>query len=648
MKLYVDFETYSDTDVAKVGAFRYAEHPSTDILCMAYAFDDLPVHLWRRGDYLPEDVRNYIELGGELVAHNAEFEWAIWQQVGLLKLGWPALVIQQLRDTAAMLSAAAYPRGLDNGAKALGIIGKDKSGKNTMLKLSKPRKATTADRSPRYTEAIHPAEFDQMYRYCIRDVETMRNIDRAIPDLTAGELRTYQDTLVCNATGVPLDSASVKAALKYIQGHTTQLNQVFKGLTGGILPSQRNKLLDWFLKNGVMIPNLQSDTVAEWSQRRELPEMTRKALLIRHEINKSSTKKYKRMLDMICTDGTVKGNLVYHGAATGRFNGVGVQFLNLPRGNGCNTDTILEALHQGALGLLYEDPMDALKTAVRSVICAPTDQIFTVGDFKQIETRVLNWLAEQQDVLDEFKRGLDPYKVMAATLYHAVYDRIEPSQRQFGKAMVLGCGFGQGADSFQGYCNQNGIEATEGQAKDAVAAYRSKHDKVVSLWHEVGKAAMSAVRHPGQAYRIRKLVVRVNQRGALEMRIPSGRVLSWQKIHIAKVAPPWDETREIDGLFYWGVNPVTKQWDQRKTYGGDLVQSATQGLSRDILIEAWRAVTHAQHTVVGMIHDELIGLGERGRTELQSFLDLMCVKPAWADDNLLIEADGYQALRYRK
>ena len=38
--LHIDFETYSEIDLTEVGAYRYAEHTSTEPLCLAYARDD--------------------------------------------------------------------------------------------------------------------------------------------------------------------------------------------------------------------------------------------------------------------------------------------------------------------------------------------------------------------------------------------------------------------------------------------------------------------------------------------------------------------------------------------------------------------------------------------------------------------------------
>jgi len=44
--LYLDLETRSDVDLIFHGLRRYAEDPGTEVICMAYAFDDGPIEFW--------------------------------------------------------------------------------------------------------------------------------------------------------------------------------------------------------------------------------------------------------------------------------------------------------------------------------------------------------------------------------------------------------------------------------------------------------------------------------------------------------------------------------------------------------------------------------------------------------------------------
>ena len=46
MILTIDFETRSACDLRKSGAYRYAQDPSTDVMCLAFKPDDEPTRLW--------------------------------------------------------------------------------------------------------------------------------------------------------------------------------------------------------------------------------------------------------------------------------------------------------------------------------------------------------------------------------------------------------------------------------------------------------------------------------------------------------------------------------------------------------------------------------------------------------------------------
>ncbi len=43
--LSIDVETYCELDIKNVGAYKYCEHPSFEILLFAYAFNDEPVQI---------------------------------------------------------------------------------------------------------------------------------------------------------------------------------------------------------------------------------------------------------------------------------------------------------------------------------------------------------------------------------------------------------------------------------------------------------------------------------------------------------------------------------------------------------------------------------------------------------------------------
>lgn len=91
--LILDYETRSEADLRKVGAYEYARHPSTVILCAAWRFGTkeslreqirkrVPPTLWspvlvEHMSTLPELIGHVRDENVTIVAHNALFEQVI-------------------------------------------------------------------------------------------------------------------------------------------------------------------------------------------------------------------------------------------------------------------------------------------------------------------------------------------------------------------------------------------------------------------------------------------------------------------------------------------------------------------------------------------------------------------------------------------
>src|SRR5690349_14790601 len=99
---HLDFETRSTVDIKKTGSYVYAQHPSTEPHCLAYAFDDGPVLLWKRGEPIPPDLENHIVFGGLVVGHNSAFERQIFNFIMGPRYGWPVPDVTQWRCTMVM------------------------------------------------------------------------------------------------------------------------------------------------------------------------------------------------------------------------------------------------------------------------------------------------------------------------------------------------------------------------------------------------------------------------------------------------------------------------------------------------------------------------------------------------------------------
>ncbi len=147
MKIYLDFETRSEVDITKSGAWVYATHPSTDILCMAFAIDDGTIIVASKDDLKNHLIDIRFQSDTLFISHYSMFEYYIWNEILAKRYGYPRIPQRQWRCTAAKVAVLALTRSLDKAAEALGMeVRKDMEGKSLMLKMCKPRKPTKAEK----------------------------------------------------------------------------------------------------------------------------------------------------------------------------------------------------------------------------------------------------------------------------------------------------------------------------------------------------------------------------------------------------------------------------------------------------------------------------------------------------------------------
>ena len=103
-----------------------------------------------------------------------------------------------------------------------------------------------------------------------------------------------------------------------------ELEEEFHELTG-LKPSQRDKVMQWCMKQGVELDNFQADYIEELLDGGLPQGDVRRALEIRRSISKASTKKLDAMARARGNDGRARWQTRYHGAVTGRNTGQGLQ-----------------------------------------------------------------------------------------------------------------------------------------------------------------------------------------------------------------------------------------------------------------------------------------------------------------------------------
>src|SRR4051812_27802890 len=99
-RIRLDFETYSDVDIKKAGAWAYSMCLQAHVLMMAWAIEDESIDIWTEYDGTEPPAWTRRPQDFTLVAHNAEFEYAIWNNVFAPRWGIPKLKAEWMSCTA--------------------------------------------------------------------------------------------------------------------------------------------------------------------------------------------------------------------------------------------------------------------------------------------------------------------------------------------------------------------------------------------------------------------------------------------------------------------------------------------------------------------------------------------------------------------
>jgi DNA polymerase len=631
----IDFETRSAVDLRKTGVYKYAADQSTDIWCMAYKApwsDDVLV--WQPGDAVDTHLEDWIMAGGLLSAWNANFERVIWNEIMVGRYQWPATKIKQWRCTMAQASAMGLPRALGQAAAVLGVEEqKDKTGAALMLRMARPRKVN-ADGS--YTWWNTKDKVDALVAYCRQDVRTELSVAETLNAMPDAERRLYQLDQRINDRGVKVDIDLIDRVSKLANDASENIDAEMKRLTNGQVKAATNAmdLTAWLRGYELNVNSVDKQTVTRMLAMDGLHPIIKQVLRLRQDGAKSSTAKYDAMVNAANADDRMRGLLMYHGAATGRWSGRLVQPQNFPRPQKKQDelDEIIAKLkadqdvsEHGAGTVLASD-------LLRSMLIADDGHRLMFADYSAIEARVLAWVAGQNDLVETFRKGGDVYKEMASAIYNVDVESVTDGQRQVGKMAILGCGYGMGGKRFAEQCATMGIKVDEDEAKRIVAVYREKNNRIAQYWRDVEQDFVDMVKGAGRV-------------GSVELPLPSGRSLTYHNPRIIQRETPWGamrDTAQVDTL-----NSVTRQWVSQIIWGGLLTENVVQATARDMMATAMMALEIKGYPVILSVHDEIICEVPDDFGSLDEMIDIMTRVPAWAQ-GCPINAEGKEGKRYRK
>lgn len=266
-------------------------------------------------------------------------------------------------------------------------------------------------------------------------------------------------------------------------------------------------------------------------------------------------------------------------------------------------------------------------SVLRKAVMAPDGDVCVVADSSNIESRILDWLAMQEDAVEVYRKadaklGPDVYCVMAEKIYQRPINKKDnPDERQMGKVAKLGLGYGMGAEKFitpVRIMAKKKIDAAFSQL--VVQAYRSAHPNVLKLWKRAD-SALAAIAN-GQ------IGLAIDPRGVVKT--CQGGILLPNQLMIKYP----DLKKDADGWSYWNGR------NREKIYGAKVVENIVQALARIVVMDQTLDINTYLPVAIS-VHDEAVGVTAEAdaKDALAYSLEAMRKSPEWGPD-LPLNSEG--------
>ena len=657
-ELSIDLETYSDVDISKCGAYKYAESDYFEILLFGVSVDNGPVVVYdlTAGDKIPTEILE--ALSDENItkwAFNASFErvclsnWLRKYHPKYFKSynseDDPVHNYLNPSSWKCTMIWSAY-MGLPLSLEAVGTVlklqdQKMKEGKELIKYFCCPCKPNKANGGRTRNLPEHaPDKWESFKSYNRRDVEVELSIKQRlskfpVPDSIWNEYHIDQEI---NDRGIMLDMDVVKNAIAFDEKSKTELMIAMQNITNLDNPNSVVQMKQWLSDNGVETESLGKKDVAGLIK--ETNGNISEALKLRLQLAKSSVKKYQAMQNSVCRDGRAHGMFQFYGAnRSGRWAGRLIQLQNLPQNHMSDLAEARELVRTGdydTMEMLYDDIPDTLSQLIRTAFIARPGYKFIVSDYSAIEARVLAHLAGEAWRSKVFAEGKDIYCASASQMFGVPVEKhgVNSHLRQKGKIAELALGYGGSVGALK---SMGALEMglSEEELQPLVDSWRNSNPMITAFWWDVDRAIKTTI-----TQRIQTEVrgIRFFYKSAmLFIKLPSGRLLSYVKPRIG------ENQYGGESVTYEGVGS-TKKWERIESYGPKFVENIVQAVSRDILCYAMKTLRHC--FIVGHVHDELII-----ECSPDVNLDVICKQmgrsPDWMPD-ILLRADGYETDFYKK
>ena len=305
-EMSIDLETYSDVNITKCGAYKYAESDEFEILLFGVSVDGSPVMVYDLacGDSIPEEI--LAALSDENVtkwAFNASFErvclsnWLKKHRPEYFTgYSIPEDPAGQYLDPASWKCSMIWSAymGLPLSLEGVGAVlklqdQKLKEGKDLIRYFCTPCKPTKANGGRTQNLPEHdPEKWELFKKYNQRDVEVEMAIQKRlskypVPEFIWDEYHLDQEI---NDRGIALDMDVVENAINFDERSKAALSETMQDITGVENPNSVMQMKAWLSENGVEAESLGKKDVAKLID--DTDGQVEEALRLRLQLAKSS------------------------------------------------------------------------------------------------------------------------------------------------------------------------------------------------------------------------------------------------------------------------------------------------------------------------------------------------------------------------
>ena len=223
--------------------------------------------------------------------------------------------------------------------------------------------------------------------------------------------------------------------------------------------------------------------------------------------------------------------------------------------------------------------------------------------------------------MQAFREKQDVYRLMAAKIYGMPLEDVTTgsgSQRQVGKTVVLGAGYGVGHIKLQAFLKtQAGVTVSLDEAKRIIDTYRSISYKIADFWKRAGDALQALMQGQTMSVDVLGLVQVVPGKG---LSLPSGLLIQYPNLRKVTNA----DTGKFELVYTSKGLPV-------RIYGGKVVENICQAVARQVVAEQMLRVSK-RYKVVLTVHDAVAIIAKKEEAkEAQAYLEAcMSWVPKWA------------------